>query len=90
VTLEVFLYIIGVTLLPLLGWGVHITWNLKKCLFILNTLLDMHNNADEHGFGTGGIKDVIEDNTRAIKALTHYITWSARQRGQDPPPPLDE
>jgi len=34
---------------------------------------------------------VIEDNTRAMNALTYYIKWLAEQQtGQSPPPHIEE
>lgn len=63
-------------------------------------LLNMHKNADEFGFGTVGLKAaqdkassrtdrLIEDNTRAMHALTHYIVWFIKETsGKAPPPPM--
>lgn len=47
-------------------------------------------NPEKHGFGTRNTERIIEDNTRAMKALTHYIQWLAEsQSGTSPPPPLE-
>ena len=33
--------------------------------------------------------DIIQENTTAVKALTHYIQWLGKSRGlDDPPPPM--
>ena len=83
-------FFLAVTLLPLVGWGIHVTWTLRKVRDDCNTLLNMHYHADDFGFGTGKTNRIIEDNTRAMKALTHYIRWLGQhQSGETPPPPLD-
>ncbi len=54
-------------------------------------LLEMHENPEKTGFGTVGLADVISENSRCIKALTHYIKWSVQeQTGKVPPPYLEE
>lgn len=43
---------------------------------------------DANGFGTSRMNKIIEDNTRAMQALTYYIQWLAKKDGANPPPPL--
>lgn len=53
-------------------------------------LLKMHKEPDEYGFGTGAQTKVIEDNTKAFQALTHYLIWFMKETtGKVPPPHLD-
>ena len=87
-TIEVFLWVFGLSILPAIGWAIHTTWENKKILYSVEKLVHMHEKPDEFGFGTGGIKEVIQDNTRAVKALTHYIVWVSQQQGHGAPPPL--
>ncbi len=49
--------------------------------------LYMHENPEKFGFGTKGFRPVIEENTRAIRELSHYMRWAAEaQSGKKPPP----
>lgn len=53
-------------------------------------LIHMHENPDDFGFGTKRTNQIIEDNTRAMTALTHYIQWLIKDKsGHDAPPPMD-
>lgn len=74
-TLDTFLWIIGAACLPCVGWGIHITWNILEAKKDIKQLLEIHANPDKYGFGTEKQTRVIEDNTRAMKALTYYIRW---------------
>jgi hypothetical protein len=56
----------------------------------INKLLDMHEHPENTGFGTTGLADVMVENTRALKALVHYIKWLETKNGKGPPPPLEE
>lgn len=90
-TLEVLLYIAGAALVPTITWAVIVYLKLAKLQDELRRLLVMHENPENTGFGTVGLKDVIEQNTRAIRSLTHYVVWlSKNMAGQTPPPDLDE
>lgn len=88
-TPEMVLYIIGVTLIPLLGWGIHIHIKINKISGQSDRLVLMHEQPDEYGFGTYKTNKIIEANTRAMHELTHYIKWLGKeQTGKEPPPPL--
>ena len=101
------LWVMGVLLMPGLGWAVWMTNLLvsirrqqgesMKCH---QELINMHKHAVEYGFGTVSLRAaqeqaslrtdrLIEDNTRAMKALTHYIVWFIKKTsGESPPPPV--
>ena len=50
-------------------------------------LIHMHENPENTGFGTIGFKTVIQENTRAIRELSHYMKWQVKSHsGADPPP----
>ena len=79
--LQTFLYIIGAGLVPCIG------------LAIRSHMLhqEIHRKIDKILDHTVGMGSVIEDNTRALKALTHYIKWlEVKNGGQMPPPPLED
>jgi hypothetical protein len=58
------------------GWCVSLTWT------VLHTSKDVKQLVRDSG--------IVEENTRAIKALTHFVRWLAKhQTGEDPPPPVD-
>ena len=79
--LQTFLYIVGAGMVPVIGFFIrsHMVHN------------EMHHKIDRILDNTIGMSSVIEDNTRALKALTHYIKWlEVKNGGQIPPPPLED
>ena len=89
-TPDVALWIAGAVASPALGWAIHLTILMTKQREDVRTLLEMHRKPDEYGFGTDRTNRIIEDNTRAMEALTHYIQWLINeQTGSPPPPPLN-
>lgn len=89
-TLEIAIWILGVAIVPLLGWCIWLTLQIITMNQMLIKLLKMHEHPEGTGFGTAGFAEIIEHNTVAIKALTHYVKWLAAQQGLNPPPPLVE
>lgn len=87
-TLEILLWILGVAALPLFIWGIKATITQRETNQILKKLMDMHEHPENTGFGTIGLRGVVEDNTRALKGLTHYIKWLETKNGKGPPPPI--
>lgn len=87
---EIFLYIFGAALVPLVGWTFSLTRKVDALLETGKRLIHMHEHADEYGFGTRNVSQVIEDNTKAMRELSHYVQWWIRHQngGQSPPPPL--
>lgn len=71
-----------------------------ECLKCHSEMLNMHRNADEFGFGTVALRStqerdqnrleqLIADNTRALREVSHYIRWSIENTtGKKPPPPM--
>ena len=89
-TVEVALWLLGASVISLLGTGIKMWLMLRECHVMTKKLLEMHENPDNTGFGTSGLASIIMDNTRAIKALIHYVKWTAeRQFGETPPPPIE-
>jgi hypothetical protein len=77
--------------IPLLTWGIWLSWVIRVTASKVATLEMMHLHADKYGFGTGTTNKLIEDNTAAMRALTHYIVWFIEhQSGEKPPPPKPE
>ncbi len=75
--------------IPLISWGVWLSWTVQRASVKVVILENMHNNADQYGFGTGKTNTLIATNTRAMNDLTHYIRWSIKEStGKEPPPPL--
>lgn len=71
-------------------WAFWVTRALMAVRAMEQTLLDMHKHPEETGFGTVGFRGVIEDNSRAIRELSHYISWSVKtQTGKEPPPYME-
>lgn len=61
----------------------------EKLLAMETRLLDMHEHADEEGFGTGGVEGEQMATNRHLRDLVHYMRWLASRLGgnDDPPPP---
>ena len=82
------LWIIGVGVVPTLGWAFVLHLMVWHSLQICRELLTMHKHADEHGFGTVTIGRLIENQDRALRAMVHYLKWFVeKQTGEAPPPP---
>ncbi len=97
-TLEIFLWIVGVGSVPAVTFAFSVYTSLKSIKKDTDKLLEMHYDPDNYGFGTEQQNKVIEDNTRAIEAcketmnaLTYYIKWLAqKQFGETPPPHIGD
>ncbi len=73
--------ILGASVLPLLGWGIHLTIQVQKIRADVDIIVR----------GNNDMTKIVEDNTRAIKSLTHYLKWMClQQAGEQPPPPLED
>lgn len=84
---EVLLWVMGATIVPLIGWAVFMS-NLacqtrKDC----SKLVEMHEKPDDYGFGTIKTSQQLLDNTRAVAQLTHYIKWFAEKSTGEKAPP---
>jgi len=98
--LWVLIWVLGIISVPLLGWGISITFMLRAQREDTKELVKMHRDPDQYGFGTGKtnkelgkshteMMECVNHNTHAIEALTHYIKWLAeKQIGETPPPPI--
>lgn len=88
---DIAMWVLGVGTLPVIGFCVHVFIVLRQVGIDTRRLIHMHEHADEYGFGTGKTNVVIEDNTRAMRQLVHYIRWMAeKQTGERPPPFVEE
>lgn len=106
-TPQVALWVLGIMLMPTIGWALYITNVLSRirarqadCMNCHNEMLKMHHNPDEYGFGTislratherdqNRLEKLIDDNTRALREVAHYIRWSIENTtGKKAPPPM--
>ena len=69
--LQILVWVIGITIVPIFTWGVFIMRGLRSIKQDTAKLED----PERYGFGTRNTNRVIEANTRAVKALTHYMVW---------------
>ena len=89
-TIEIALWVATVLLVPAIVWAIHLTQAVMKAKKDANLLVKMHREPDKFGFGTGATDKSLEENTRAVRSLTHYLKWFiAHQTGSNPPPPLE-
>ncbi len=64
---------------------------LTKILDGNKKLIEMHENPDKYGFGTGDLQNEFEANTRALKQLIHYTKYLAEVQSSKPvPPPVND
>lgn len=83
--LNTLLWIVGAAVVPTISWAIFVTLSLLELKALTTRMVNMQEHPETTGFGI-----IITDNTKAIKALTHYVKWMAQmQTGQIPPPPLD-
>lgn len=90
-TPETALWIMGGALLPTLGWAISLTWKIRSIKEDTKDILERLDQTNE-ALQTShrDMIDAVKGMTRAVKALTHYITWMAKeQSGKNPPPPVD-
>ncbi len=74
--------------IPVVSWAIWLSWTVSRTASRLVRLEEIYDNPEDHGFGTSRTNQLIEDNTRAMQALTHYIRWFIQhQTGEQPPPP---
>lgn len=53
-------------------------------------LIIMHENPEKTGFGTVGMLEGLDANTRAMNKMVHYLKWFiTKTTGEEPPPPMD-
>ena len=85
---ETALWVADVGIPILIAWCVGATIAFGSIIYYVKRLVNMHEEPDKYGFGTSKTNKVIEDNTRAMQALTHYVLWEIENRtGTTPPPP---
>lgn len=82
------------------GWAITVTAMMTAMKRDCTKLLWLLEHPKDAGFGTDELQELqtkaawrtdrlIEDNTRAMKALTHYIVWFIKESsGKTPPPPV--
>lgn len=75
-TPEIALYLLGAASIPLLSFCVGVWFKIKKIDENMEKIVSIH------------LEDIIKDNTRALKALTHYILWLSKSQSNEEPPPL--
>jgi hypothetical protein len=71
-------------------WVFWVTRTLMSIKRDESKLLWMHENPENTGFGTGGLRHVIEENSRAIRELSHFVQWSTKVQTKLDPPPFTE
>lgn len=99
--LEILQWIFGVLIIPLIVWCFWITTKVGSMLRITKETLDMHKDADRHGFGTretnrllteshAQLKEGSKQMTAAMREMAHYMKWFCKaQTGEEPPPPVE-
>jgi hypothetical protein len=83
-------FIFGLLLVPAIGWAIAVLAILRDVKMKGDELLMMHRKADEFGFGTGALTDMVNEQRRLTQNVVHYLKWAAEKlTGEVPPPPLD-
>jgi len=71
------IWLLGISVVPAFGWMIWVSWNLKMSLRYLNRMDSTTNT----------MKQVIDRNTQAIKALANLIEWLGEKQEYGKPPP---
>lgn len=77
---DILLWIVGVGIVPLLVAAVYIVNGIRELLY-------MHRHPEKTGFGTEGMREVIEANTKAFKDLSNLVKWLTKEMGHSERPP---
>lgn len=89
-TVEIALWILGLVLVPAVGWSLAILLILRDVKRTGDELLSMHRNPNGYGFGTINLSEMVEEQRRLTGAVVHYLKWAAEKiTGEVPPPPLE-
>ena len=88
--LEIALWVLGAGCVPALAFCIWLYTCMSEVSRSTNTLIEMHQHADEHGFGTKKLEKVLSALANSTRAMAHYTKWMAEQlTGKTPPPPID-
>lgn len=88
-SVEILLWVMGVTIPAGLAWAVAVMWILRDIRRTTSILLEMHQNPTQYGLGVGPSEAKLGDIHSEMKTLVHYVRWSAEQStGTSPPPPI--
>lgn len=91
---DIGLVIVLALLLPLVLWAKGCNQKLKDVHDMVVELLQMHKEPDQYEFGTGAtnlmLKQMMEENARAMRELIHYMKWYVEETtGKKPEPYMD-
>ena len=87
--LNIFLWLVGIGVLPAVGFGVFMVNAVKEMKIDIKKLLEMHEHADQYGFGTVGLTKVMNRLADATEDMVHYSKWLAQHlTGEEPAPPV--
>ena len=85
-------------LVPVMAWCIWLSTGLTTLKRESHRLIWMHENADEAGFGTvqlraqheaerAEMKAMMENNTRAMREIAHYVKYAIEETTGKPAPP---
>lgn len=87
--LNTLLWLVGIGVLPALGFCVFMVSAVKEMRQDIKKLMYMHEHADKYGFGTVALTKVMERLTDAVEDMVHYNKWMAQHlTGEYPEPPV--
>jgi len=76
--------------IALFSWIIWVDRTLRHNRRVGDRLLEMHEHPETTGFGTVGMKEVVEDNTKAIRGLSAMLRWFMEKQGGELMPPFEE
>ena len=90
-------WMVGIIMLPGATALVSILWILRIIKAELSAghkaiieLLQMHHEADKHGFGTETTNEMLRQTNRTLRDVVYYMKWGVeKMTGESPPPPVD-
>ena len=85
------LWVMGIALVPTLGFAFRIYMMIRDTRNSSAKLLKMHQNPDAHGFGMIGVAKALNSLADSSRAQVHYMKWMVTQvTGKSPPPPTPD
>jgi hypothetical protein len=73
-TPEIVLWILSGAAVPLIGWGIQLTWVLHRVREDAKLLVTMHREPEKYGFGSNATNEELQDLIGVIKGeLLHQV-----------------
>lgn len=83
---QILTFIVASGVLPLVGWLVHQTHVVGECRRMLIRLQEMHDNPEEHKFGTEVTNRLLQEQHELLETMLSILAWQAEAVSGKPLP----